>query len=69
MPGLLVMSCGLGSVLSLEKLGQIFFAVIMTKTPLLMGFLVHELNCRINFSILTKNFTILRVEFGHFYSG
>jgi hypothetical protein len=32
-------------VLSLEKLGQTFFAVIMTKTPLLMGFLVYELNC------------------------
>jgi hypothetical protein len=35
----------LGSDLSLEKLGQTFFAVIMTKTPLLMGFLVYELNC------------------------
>jgi hypothetical protein len=35
----------LGSVLSLEKLGQTFFAVIMTKTPLLMGFLVYVLNC------------------------
>jgi hypothetical protein len=34
----------LGSVLSLKKLGQTFFAVIMTKTPLLMGFLVYELN-------------------------
>jgi hypothetical protein len=34
----------LGSVLSLEKLGQTFFAVIVTKTPLLMGFLVYELN-------------------------
>jgi hypothetical protein len=34
----------LGSVLSLEKLGQTFFVVIMTKTPLLMGFLVYELN-------------------------
>jgi hypothetical protein len=34
--------------LSLEKLGQTFFAVMMTKTPqtpLLMGFLVYELNC------------------------
>ena len=29
----------LGSVLSLEKLGQTFFAVILIKTPLLMGFL------------------------------
>jgi hypothetical protein len=38
----------LGSVLSLEKLGQTFFAVIVTKTPLLMGFLVYELNCRQN---------------------
>jgi hypothetical protein len=37
----------LGSVLSPEKLGQTFFAVIMTKTPLLMGFLVYELNCPI----------------------
>jgi hypothetical protein len=37
----------LGSVLSLEKLGQTFFAVIMTKTPLLMGFLVYELNCHL----------------------
>jgi hypothetical protein len=36
----------LGSVLSLEKLGQTFFAVIMIKTPLLMGFLVYELNCQ-----------------------
>jgi hypothetical protein len=35
----------LGSVLSLEKLGQTFFAVILTKTPLLIGFLVYELNC------------------------
>jgi hypothetical protein len=34
------------SVLSLEKLGQTFFAVIMTKTPLLMGFLVYELNSK-----------------------
>jgi hypothetical protein len=25
--------------------GQTFFVVIMTKTPLLMGFLVYELNC------------------------
>jgi hypothetical protein len=31
--------------LSLEKLGQTFFAVTMTKIPLLMGFLVYELNC------------------------
>jgi hypothetical protein len=30
----------LGSVMSLEKLEQTFFAVIMTKTPVLMGFLV-----------------------------
>jgi hypothetical protein len=37
----------LGSVLSLEKLGQTVFAVIVTKTPLLMGFLVYELNCHI----------------------
>jgi hypothetical protein len=36
----------LGSVLSLEKLEQTFFAVIVTKTPLLMGFLVYELNCQ-----------------------
>jgi hypothetical protein len=36
----------LGFVLSLEKLGQTFFAVIVTKTPLLMGFLVYELNCQ-----------------------
>jgi hypothetical protein len=36
----------LGSVLSLEKLGQTFFAVIVTKTPLLMEFLVYELNCQ-----------------------
>jgi hypothetical protein len=35
------------SVLSLEKLGQTFFAVIVTKTPLLMGFLVYELNCQL----------------------
>jgi hypothetical protein len=33
--------------LSLEKLGQTFFAVIVTKTSLLMGFLVYELNCHI----------------------
>jgi hypothetical protein len=31
--------------LSLEKLGQTIFAVTMTKIPLLMGFLVYELNC------------------------
>jgi hypothetical protein len=31
--------------LSLEKLGQTFFAVIMAKTPRPMGFLVYELNC------------------------
>ncbi|CAH1365935.1 unnamed protein product [Tenebrio molitor] len=37
----------LGSVLSLEKLGQTFFPVIVTKTPLLMGFLVYELNCHL----------------------
>jgi hypothetical protein len=45
-----------------------------------MGFFIHELNYRINFSILQKLFaltilrklfalTILRVEFEHFYSG
>jgi hypothetical protein len=28
-----------------KKLGQTFFAVIMTKTLLLIGFLVYELNC------------------------
>jgi hypothetical protein len=41
----------LGSVLSLEKLGQTFFAVIVTKTPLLMGLLVYELNCQRNINV------------------
>jgi hypothetical protein len=49
----------LGSVLSLEKLGQTFFAVIMTKTPLLMGFLVYELNCRLNYYWFLSFFTVL----------
>jgi hypothetical protein len=39
----------------LEKLGQTFFAVIMTKTPLLMGFLVYELNYHHKIKIFRKN--------------
>jgi hypothetical protein len=38
----------LGSVLSLEKLGQTLFAVTMTKTPPLMGLSVYELNVSCN---------------------
>jgi hypothetical protein len=40
----------LGSVMSLEKLEQTLFAVITTKTPVLMGFLVYELKCQCKYT-------------------